>query len=87
MGSGRIESANPCICQVGLKRSGAWWYGTTANQMLALRCANDNGAFERAFARYRQRIQNRSGSKTSETTGNAPRGNRMEPLTNASIVG
>jgi hypothetical protein len=39
MGSGGIESANTCIGHVRLKRSGAWWYVTSANQMLALRCA------------------------------------------------
>jgi hypothetical protein len=57
MGSGGIESANKFICHVRLKRSGAWWYVTNANQMLALRCAKYNGTFDRVFARYRQRIQ------------------------------
>jgi hypothetical protein len=61
MGSGGIESANKFICHVRLKRSGAWWYVTTANQMLALRCAKYNGTFDRVFARYRQRTQDRSG--------------------------
>jgi hypothetical protein len=61
MGSGGIESANQCICQVRLKRSGAWWYVTNANQRLALRCAKDHGTFDRVFERYRQRIQDRSG--------------------------
>lgn len=61
MGSGGIESANKFICHVRLKRSGAWWYVTTANQMLALRCAKYNGTFGRVFARYRQRTQDRSG--------------------------
>jgi hypothetical protein len=61
MGSGGIESANKFICHVRLKRSGAWWYVTNANQMLALRCAKYNGTFERIFARYRQRLQDRSG--------------------------
>jgi hypothetical protein len=61
MGSGGIESANKFICHVRLKRSGAWWYVTNANQMLALRCAKYNGTFDRVFARYRQRIQDRSG--------------------------
>lgn len=57
MGSGGIESANKFICHVRLKRSGAWWYVTNANQMLALRCAKYNGTFDRVFARYRQRMQ------------------------------
>jgi hypothetical protein len=61
MGSGGIESANKFICHVRLKRSGAWWYVTNANQMLALRCAKYNGTFDRLFERYRQRIQERSG--------------------------
>jgi hypothetical protein len=61
MGSGGIESANKFICHVRLKRSGAWWYVTNANQMLALRCAKYNGTFDRLFERYRQRLQDRSG--------------------------
>ena len=61
MGSGGIESANKFICHVRLKRSGAWWYVTNANQMLALRCAKYNGTFDRVFARYQQRMQDQSG--------------------------
>jgi hypothetical protein len=61
MGSGGIESANKFICHVRLKRSGAWWYVTKANQMLALRCATYHGTFDRVFQRYRQRLQDRSG--------------------------
>ncbi len=61
MGSGGIESANKFICHVRLKRSGAWWYVTSANQMLALRCAKYNGTFDRVFERYQQRLQDRSG--------------------------
>jgi hypothetical protein len=61
MGSGGIESANQCICPVRLKRSGAWWSVTNANQRLALRCAKDNGTVDRVFARYQQRMQDRSG--------------------------
>jgi hypothetical protein len=61
MGSGGIESANKFICHVRLKRSGAWWYVTNANQMLALRCAKYNGTFDRVLARYQQRIQDQSG--------------------------
>jgi hypothetical protein len=63
MGSGGIESANKCICHVRLKRSGAWWYVTNANQMLALRCAKYNGTFDRVFARYRQSTQELSRGK------------------------
>jgi hypothetical protein len=61
MGSGGIESANKFICHVRLKRSGAWWYVTNANQMLALRCAKYNGTFDQVFARFRHRLQDRSG--------------------------
>jgi hypothetical protein len=54
LGSGGMESANKFICHVRLKRSGAWWYETNSNQMLALRCAKYNGTFARVFERYRQ---------------------------------
>lgn len=57
MGRGGIESANKFICHVRLKRSGAQWYVTNANPMLALRCAKYHGTFDRVFDRYRQRIQ------------------------------
>lgn len=49
--SGGMESANKFICHVRLKRSGAWWYKDSSNQMLALRCAKYNGTFEQVFAR------------------------------------
>jgi hypothetical protein len=54
LGSGGIESSNTCICHVRLKRSGAWWFENSSNQMLALRCAKYNGTFDQVFARYRQ---------------------------------
>ena len=54
LGSGGIESSNKFICHVRLKRSGAWWYEASSNQMLALRCAKYNGTFDQVFARYRQ---------------------------------
>jgi hypothetical protein len=54
LGSGGMESSNKFICHVRLKRSGAWWYEENSNQMLALRCAKYNGAFDQVFARYRQ---------------------------------
>src|SRR5262252_5707599 len=37
LGSGVIESSNTFMCHARLKRSGAWWYEATSNQMLALR--------------------------------------------------
>jgi hypothetical protein len=52
LGSGGMESANKFICHVRLKRSGAWWYEESSNQMLALRCAKYNGTFDQVFTRY-----------------------------------
>jgi hypothetical protein len=63
IGSGGIASANKFICHVRLKRSGAWWYVTNANQRLALRCAKYNGTFDRVFERYRQRVREESVQK------------------------
>jgi hypothetical protein len=57
IGSGGIESAHRFICHVRLKRSGAWWYVENSNRMLALRCADYNGTFERVFQRYVQKDQ------------------------------
>ena len=51
LGSGGMESANKFICHVRLKRSGAWWYEDSSNQMLALRCAKYNGTFAQVFTR------------------------------------
>jgi hypothetical protein len=60
IGRGGIESAHKCIGHVRLKRSGAWWSVTKANQMLALRCAKDNGTFDRVFEEYRQKAKQNS---------------------------
>ena len=57
LGSGGIESSNKFICHVRLKRSGAWWYESNSNQMLALRCAKYNGTFDQVFKRHQQRIR------------------------------
>ena len=57
LGSGGIESSNKFICHVRLKRSGAWWYESNSNQMLALRCAKYNGTFDQVFARHQQRLR------------------------------
>jgi Uncharacterised protein family (UPF0236) len=57
LGSGGIESANKFICHVRLKRSGAWWYECSSNQMLALRCAKYNGTFAQVFARHHRRLR------------------------------
>jgi hypothetical protein len=61
LGSGGIESANKRISHVRLKRSGAWWSLEPANHMLALRCAIDNGTFERIFEAYNRRALQRHG--------------------------
>jgi hypothetical protein len=55
IGSGVIESAHRFICHARLKRSGAWWYVENSNRMLALRCADYNGTFERVFQKYVQK--------------------------------
>jgi hypothetical protein len=63
LGSGGIEAAHKFIAHVRLKRSGAWWYQTHSNHMLALRCAKYNGTYERVFGRYRQRMLTKSQQK------------------------
>jgi hypothetical protein len=57
IGSGGIESAHRFICHVRLKRSGAWWYVGNSNRMMALRCADYNGTFQRVFQKYVQKDQ------------------------------
>ena len=57
LGSGGIESSNKFICHVRLKRSGAWWYESNSNQMLALRCAKYNGTFDQVVVRHQQRLR------------------------------
>jgi len=54
IGSGAIESANKFIGHVRLKRSGAWWYKTNANNILKLRCAKYNGTYDSVIERYRE---------------------------------
>ena len=63
LGSGGIEAAHKFIGHVRLKRSGAWWYQTNSNHLLALRCAKYNGTYERVFGRYRQRMLTKSQQK------------------------
>jgi hypothetical protein len=52
LGSGPIESANKFIGHVRLKRSGAWWYITNANNILKLRCAKYNGTYDGVIRKY-----------------------------------
>ncbi|MBW2329380.1 MAG: ISKra4 family transposase [Deltaproteobacteria bacterium] len=54
IGSGAIESANKFIAHVRLKRSGAWWYITNANNILKLRCAKYNGTYDRIIQKYKE---------------------------------
>ena len=56
IGSGGIESSNKFISNVRLKRSGAWWYPTNANNILKLRCAKYNGTFDRADSRAEKNL-------------------------------
>lgn len=59
IGSGAIESANKFIVHTRLKRSGAWWYPTYANNILKLRCAKYNGTYDRVIENYRKRDKER----------------------------
>jgi len=61
IGSGGIESSNKFISNVRLKRSGAWWYPTKANNILKLRCAKYNKTFDRIMEnRIKKDQQNRT---------------------------
>jgi len=53
IGSGGIESSNKFIANVRLKRSGAWWYPTKANNILKLRCAKYNGTFDKVMTKIK----------------------------------
>jgi predicted nucleic acid-binding Zn finger protein len=55
IGSGGIESSNKFISNVRLKRSGAWWYPTNANNILKLRCAKYNGTFDRIMTEAKRK--------------------------------
>ncbi len=55
IGSGGIESSNKFISNVRLKRSGAWWYPTNANNILKLRCAKYNGTFDRIMTEHKNK--------------------------------
>ena len=55
IGSGGIESSNKFISNVRLKRSGAWWYPTNANNILKLRCAKYNGTYDRIVLKIREK--------------------------------
>jgi len=57
IGSGGIESSNKFISNVRLKRSGAWWYPTNANNILKLRCAKYNGTFDKIMTEAKRKIK------------------------------
>ena len=57
IGSGGIESSNKFISNVRLKRSGAWWYPTNANNVLKLRCAKYNNTFDRIMENKKIKIK------------------------------
>ena len=52
IGSGAMESANKFICHTRMKRSGAWWVIDNGNDMLRIRCAIENGTFDRVFEHH-----------------------------------
>jgi len=56
IGSGGIESSNKFIANVRLKRSGAWWYPTNANNILKLRCAKYNKTFDKIMENRKMKI-------------------------------
>ena len=57
IGSGGIESSNKFISNVRLKRSGAWWYPSNANNILKLRCAKYNKTFDRIMENRTKKIK------------------------------
>ncbi len=63
IGSGAIESANKFISHTRLKRSGAWWYIKNANNILKLRCAKYNGAYDKVIEKYKRNDQERIKNK------------------------
>lgn len=65
IGSGAIESANKFIGHVRLKRSGAWWYITNANNILKLRCAKYNGTYDKIMQKYIKEDRKRTYSNLS----------------------
>jgi hypothetical protein len=60
IGSGGIESSNKFIANVRLKRSGAWWYPTNANNILKLRCSKYNGTFDKVMEKIKSNAKRSS---------------------------
>jgi hypothetical protein len=67
IGSGAIESANKFIGHVRLKRSGAWWYKTNANNILKLRCAKYNRTYDRLIQKYMEIDREKTYAKFDQT--------------------
>lgn len=67
IGSGGIESSNKFIANVRLKRSGAWWYPTNANNILKLRCAKYNKTFDQIMEKRKMK------SEQNVTSENRPK--------------
>ena len=65
IGSGAIESANKFISHVRLKRSGAWWYITNANNILKLRCAKYNDTYDNVIRKYVESDRKKSYANSS----------------------
>ena len=42
------------ISETPVKRSGAWWYKTNANNILKLRCAKYNRTYDRLIQKYKE---------------------------------
>jgi len=55
IGSGAMESSNKLICHGRLKRPGAWWYPSHANNILKLRCAKQNRTYSKVIDLFRER--------------------------------
>ena len=66
IGSGAIESSNKFIGHVRLKRSGAWWYPTLANNILKLRCAKYNDTYDKIIEEYKRKDRDRIKNKTGK---------------------
>lgn len=71
IGSGAIESANKLISHVRLKRPGAWWYPSNANNILKLRCAKYNGTYGKVMQLHRLKDSRRKADR-EHSQGNGP---------------
>lgn len=76
IGSGAMESANKLISHVRLKRPGAWWYPSNANNILKLRCAKYNGTYEKVMELFRLKDQRRN----HDPQPNQGRGQPSDPV-------